>query len=98
MEKKPEEKEAKGFSGLDSMVSDVDETIASLPKAKAPEITQPVSPVEDRKQSERVGSSDKALPGNFSTSGKWLAGIVVGVGLFGNVFENLSRPDTPATV
>ena len=98
MEKKPEGKEAKGFSGLDSMLSDVDETIASLPKAKAPEITQRDSPVEDRKQSDGVGSSDEALPGNFSTSGKWFAGILVAAILFGLVFGNVSHKDAPATV
>jgi hypothetical protein len=98
MEKKPDGKEAKGFSGLDSMLSDVDETIASIPEAKASEITKRDSNIEVSERGDGSGKSANTTSGGFSTSGKWLFGIIAVAILFGILNNNEKRKGEPVTI
>ena len=59
MAKKPDGSDATGFSGLDSMLSDVEETIAAVPEAKVPDPkkSDPLFVVRERSE----GSGSPAL-------------------------------------
>jgi hypothetical protein len=98
MEKKTDGKEAKGFSGLDTMLSDVDETIASVPEAKASEITNRDSNIEVSERGDGSGKSENTTSGGFSTSGKWLFGIIAVAILFGILNNNEKRKGESATI
>jgi hypothetical protein len=85
----------KGFAGLSSMVSDVEATIASIPKPRA-ESAENASPSNhqsreaNRKEQHRPATQPyeaPTQPSRGSSAGKWLVGITLVVGLFWLISE-----------
>ncbi len=95
MARNPDGSDATGFSGLDSMLSDVEETIAAVPEAKAPEPQKSKPHFVAQGRTEGATSSTPAPSGGFTTAGKWFVGVVV-VGILVAVFGGSGKPkDTP---
>lgn len=84
-----------GFAGLDSMLSDVDATIATVPEAKPPEPkkSEPVFVVRERE--EGSVSSTPAPSGGFSSAGKWFLGAVVAIIVIAVASTDEKRKDVP---
>lgn len=105
-EEEKKQGEGKGFAGLSSMVSDVDDVVSSKPK-------QPQKPHSEAPPKQTAGGSQQpkqtstkptsqtyqapAQPSGDSSAGKWFVGIAVVIGLIwlANQSEN-SRPSNPA--
>ena len=105
-EEEKKQGEGKGFAGLSSMVSDVDDVVSSKPK-------QPQKPHAEAPPKQTAGGSQQpkqtstkptsqtyqapAQPSGDSSAGKWFVGIAVVIGLIwlANQSEN-SRPSKPA--
>lgn len=95
MENKPDGQSAKGFSGLESMLSDVDETIASVPEAKAPEPDKRDPKLVVHEHGEPLGRSAQVPPSSIPQGGKWLIGIVVVGILLAIIGTNGKHLDAP---
>ena len=95
MESKSDGLRSTGFAGLDSMLSDVDATIATVPEAKPPEPkkSEPVFVVRERE--EGSVSSTPAPSGGFSSAGKWFLGAVVAVIVIAVASTDGKRKDVP---
>lgn len=100
-----QKKEAKGFAGLESMVSDVDTTAISTPSARrgreevtpgneSPRPTATTAPRNQPSVGANSGSPPEA-PREFPTAGKWLIGVGVVVGLIW-LGSGSDKPSTPA--
>jgi len=91
----PDGSDATGFPGLDSMLSNVEETIAAVPEAKAPEPKKSEAHFVAQDRTEGAKSSAPAPSGGFTTAGKWFLGVVV-VGILLAVFGSGGKPkNTP---
>ncbi|MGS0741470.1 hypothetical protein ACVBEF_06500 [Glaciimonas sp. GG7] len=91
MNKKPNDGDATGFSGLDSMLSDVDDAIANAPSPKPPEQNSRGHAFEI---DVHAGVS-VSKPLSKWTVAKWLFGIAC-VGLVIVVIANSKRDEVPA--
>ena len=105
-EEEKKQGEGKGFAGLSSMVSDVDDVVSSKPK-------QPQKPHSEAPPKQTAGGSQQpkqtstkpasqtyqapAQPSGDSSAGKWFVGIAVVIGIIwlANQSEN-SKPSKPA--
>ena len=96
----------KGFAGLSSMVSDVDDVVVSTPKQSqkdpsVPSLKQPAGNSQPTKQTSTRPASQTyqapTQPSGGSSAGKWLLGIAVVIGLIwiANQSDN-NRPSKPA--
>lgn len=95
---------AKGFSGLSTLVSDVDE--GSPAGKSAPQVTPPSSPApvpeSPPRQAEEAPSASIVPPPSKSKSdgssdvatGKWMVGIGLGIGLLLIVFVNSTKNES----
>ncbi|MBF0185971.1 MAG: hypothetical protein HQM06_16500 [Magnetococcales bacterium] len=100
---------AKGFSGLSTLVSDVEE--ASPASKTTPQVTPPPSPASipdpPPRQAEEAPSASTVQPPSKSmsdgssdvTTGKWMVGICLGIGILLIVFVNSTKnePNRSAT-
>jgi len=86
-----------GFAGLESMLSEVDETIATVPEAKAaePKVSEPVFVVREREEAST--NSTPAPSRGFSTVGKWFLGAVVAVIVIAIVSTDGKHKDVPVS-
>ena len=95
----------KGFAGLSSMVSDVDDVVVSTPKQSQKATSEPTSKQsaeksQQAKQTQTRPASqtyqEPAQPSGGSSAGKWLLGIAVVIGLIwiANQSDN-NRPSKP---
>lgn len=95
----------KGFAGLSSMVSDVDDVVVSTPKQSQKSTPEPASKQsaeksQQAKQTQTRPASqtyqESAQPSGGSSAGKWLLGIAVVIGLIwlANQSDN-NRPSKP---
>lgn len=91
MDKKPNDGDATGFSGLDSMLSDVDDVVANAPSPKPPEQKSRGRAFEI---DEHAGVS-VSKPTSKWTVAKWLFGIAC-IGLVIAVIANSKRDEVPA--
>ena len=105
-EEEKKQGEGKGFAGLSSMVSDVDAILASTPK-KTQKVPSDLTPQQSADNSPPVEQSQPrpasqiyqspAQPSGGSSTGKWLLGIAVVIGLIWLVNQSDSnRSSRPA--
>lgn len=92
--------EGKGFAGLSSMVSDVDEVVVNTPKQsqKAPSESAPQQSAGNSQQAKLTQTYQApAQPSGGSSAGKWMLGIAVVIGLIwiANQSDN-NRSSKPA--
>jgi len=91
--------EGKGFAGLSSMASDVDDVVISTPKQsqKTPSESPPQQSAGNSQQAKQTQTYQAtAQPSGGSSAGKWMLGIVVVIGLIwiANQSDN-NRPSKP---
>lgn len=95
---------ATGFSGLSTLVSDVEDSraanIPALEVASTPSAPPPPDPPLTRVEEAQAASTAPQPPkGKFDTSdvtaGKWMVGIGLGVGLLLIIFVNSTKHESP---
>lgn len=98
---------AKGFSGLSTLVSDVEEARPASSKP-APRVTRPPSPApvpeSPARQAEEAPPASTVPPSKSmsdgssdATTGKWMVGIGLGIGLLLVVFVNSTKNEPPGS-
>ena len=92
--------EGKGFAGLSSMASDVDDVVIRTPKQsqKAPSESPPQQSAGNSQQAKQTQTYQApAQPSGGSSAGKWMLGIAVVIGLIWIVNQSdNNRPSKPA--
>lgn len=90
----------KGFAGLESLVSDVDETIASVPEAK-PRPDQAEEGKLDAEEAKETASapnqSDSSAPSGLSKGGMWFVGTVVGLIVISLILSSGKKKELPTS-